>query len=428
MEFIKASKIYYLNKSTYVNLRWIAIIGQLTTILFVQFILDFKFNYLTCILIISLSVLSNLYLQFKVKENQLNNLLSTTFLSFDILLLSFLFFLTGGITNPFIFLIIVPAVFSSQHLSIQSSIILVSLIIIILAILTIYYIDLPHPAELHFHVPNYYLFAIPVSITIGLLFLIYFGLKFGEENRIRKKAYDKIQELMAKENELISLGAQSAAAAHSLGTPLSTILLTTKELLKEFGKNDKIKKDLDLLLSQSNRCREILKKLSMNPKINDRFLESNLDFFDYLNEIIRSFEEISNKKFIFNKENHKYPLKISKSTEIIYALRNFIGNANKFSNNKIEIFLSSNKKNTEIKIKDDGPGFPKDLIEKHRLGEPYIRSTDQENIEKYGLGLGTFIGKTLLEKNYAEIMFKNSNNNGGAEVVIKWINKDLKLI
>jgi len=428
MEFFKTSKTFYLNKSTYSNLRWIAIIGQLVAIIYVQFILDFKFQYLNCIIIVSLSILTNLYLEFKVKENQLNNFLSTMYLIFDILLLGLLFYLTGGITNPFIFLIIVPAVFSSQHLSIQSSIILVLLIIIILAILTIYYFDLPHPEKLYFHVPDYYLFAIPISIIIGLLFLVYFGFKFGEEDRIRQKAYDKIQELMAKENELVSLGAQSAAAAHSLGTPLSTILLTVKELQKDFGTKGKIKKDLDLLLSQSNRCREILKKLSMNPKINDNFLESNLDLLDYLNEIIRSYMEISNKKFVFNNENHKNPLKISKSSEIIYGLRNFIGNANKFSNNKIEIFLSSNRDNTQIIIRDDGPGFPKDLIEKHRLGEPYIRSANQENIKKYGLGLGTFIGKTLLEKNNAEIIFKNSNYNGGAEVVIKWKNKDLKLI
>ena len=428
MEFIKTSKIFYLNKSTYVNLRWIAIIGQLITIFFVQFFLNFKFNYFTCIFIISLSVLTNFYLQFRFKENQLNNFFSTVYLSFDILLLGILFFLTGGITNPFIFLIIVPAVFSSQYLNIYSSIILVSLIILILTILTFYYIDLPHPSELHFHAPDYYLFAIPISIIIGLLFLVYFGVKFGEENRIRKTAYDKIQELMAKENELISLGAQSAAAAHSLGTPLSTILLTIKELQQEFGTNVKIKKDLDLLLSQTRRCREILKKLSMNPKIDDRFLESNLDLYDYLNEIIRSYEEISDKKFILNIENHKNPLKTSKSSEIIYGLRNFIGNANKFSKIKIEIFLKSNKNDTEILIKDDGPGFPKDLIEKHRLGEPYIRTAAQKNISKYGLGLGTFIGKTLLEKNYANIIFKNSEKNGGAEVLIKWKNKDLKII
>ena len=428
MEFIKTSNTFYLNKSTYVNLRWIAIIGQLITIFFVQFFLNFKFNYFTCVFIISLSVLTNFYLQFRFKENQLNNFFSTVYLSFDILLLGILFFLTGGINNPFIFLIIFPALFSSQYLNIYSSIILVSLIILILTILTFYYIDLPHPSELHFHAPDYYLFAIPISIIIGLIFLVYFGVKFGEENRTRKNAYDKIQELMAKENELISLGAQSAAAAHSLGTPLSTILLTIKELQQEFGTNVKIKKDLDLLLSQTRRCREILKKLSMNPKIDDRFLESNLDLYDYLNEIIRSYEEISDKKFTLNVENHKNPLKTSKSSEIIYGLRNFIGNANKFSKTKIEIFLKSNKNDTEILIKDDGPGFPKDLIEKHRLGEPYIRTAAQKNISKYGLGLGTFIGKTLLEKNYANIIFKNSEKNGGAEVLIKWKNKDLKII
>ena len=428
MEFLKASQIFYLNKSTYVNLRWIAIIGQLIAILFVKFILNFQFNYFYCLTIVILSILTNLYLIFKFKENQLNNLFSTIYLSFDILLLGFLFYLTGGITNPFIFLIIVPAVFSSQYLNIYSSVILVSLIILILVIITFYYQELPHPGELHFHAPDYYLIGIPISIIIGLLFLVYFGVKFGEENRIRKKAYDKIQELMAKENELVSLGAQSAAAAHSLGTPLSTILLTAKELKKEFRENTKIKKDLDLLLSQSNRCREILKKLSMKPKIDDSFLESNLDLNDYLREIIRSYEEISDKKFILNSKEFKNKLKISKSSEIIYGLRNFIGNANKFSKGKIEIFLKSNINFTEILIKDDGPGFPKDLIEKHRLGEPYIRSANQENISKYGLGLGTFIGKTLLEKNFANIIFQNSKTKSGAEVLINWKNKELKNI
>ena len=428
MEFFKTSKNYYLNKSTYVNLRWIAYTGQLIAILFVQFLFNYKFNYIFCILVILISILTNLYLNFKIKENQLNNSISTLYLSFDIIQLGILFFFTGGITNPFIFLIIIPAVFSSQYLNLYSSIILVSIIIIILAILSFFYFDLPHPKEIHFHVPNYYLYAIPLSIVIGLLFLVYFGVKFGEENRIRHKAYDKIQQLMAKENELISLGGQAAAAAHSLGTPLSTILLTAKELQKEFGSNSRVKKDLDLLLSQSNRCREILKKLSLNPKIEDNFLESNLNLYDYLNQIIKSYEEISDKKFIFNTDNYKNPVKTTKSSEIIYGLRNFVGNANKYCNNKIEIFLTSDNKLTEIIIQDDGPGFPKDLIEKDKLGEPYIRTTNPEHISKYGLGLGTFIGKTLLEKNYANIFFKNSKKNSGAQVIIRWKNKDLNQI
>ena len=156
------------------------------------------------------------------------------------------------ICDPFVlilaFLINSLSVFSSQYLNIYSSIILVLLIVVILSILSFYHLELPHPGELHFHAPEYYIFAIPTSIIIGLLFLVYFGVKFGEETRIRQKAFDKIQELMARESELLSLGAQAAASAHSLGTPLSTILLTANELKKEFGDNHKISKDLNLLI------------------------------------------------------------------------------------------------------------------------------------------------------------------------------------
>ena len=426
MKFFEASNLYSLNKSTYVNLRWIAYIGQLVAILFVQFFLDFKFNYLICLGIVLISILTNLYLQFKIRENQINNSISTTYLSFDIIQLGLLFFFTGGITNPFIFLIIVPAVFSSQYLNITSNIIQVIFIILTLIILSFFYYHLPHPGELHFHAPNYYLYAIPISIIIGLVFLVYFGVQFGQESRIRKKAYDKIQELMAKENELLSLGGQAAAAAHSLGTPLSTILLTAKELQKEFGNNNKIQKDLDLMVSQSNRCSEILKSLSLSPNIDDGFIDFDYTINDYINEIVRSFQEISKKIFIVNSEKNLNSINIKKSSEIIYGLRNFIGNANKFSKKKVEIFLNSNKDITEVTIKDDGPGFPKDLIDKQKLGEPYIRSANEMYISKHGLGLGTFIGKTLLEKNFASINFKNSTLDGGAEVNIKWNNQDLK--
>ena len=347
------------------------------------------------------------------------------YLSYDIGQLGLLLYLTGGITNPFVFLIIIPSVFSAQYLNIWSSAVLVIFTSLILAILTFFYFQLPHPETTHFHAPEYYLYSIPISIFIGLIFLVYFGVKFGIESRIRKKAYDEMQEQMAKENELLSLGGQAAAAAHSLGTPLSTILLTAKELQKEFGNNDKIKKDIELLVSQSGRCREILKKLSLNPNIEDEFINSNLSLNDYVYEIVRSFQEISEKNFIINSEQFKNPIKLYRSSEIVYGLRNFIGNANKFSNKKIEIFLKSNNNETVIVIKDDGPGFPKDLIDKQKLGEPYIRTTDEAHIAKYGLGLGTFIGKTLLEKNYANINFANSKTTSGAEVIIKWKNNYL---
>jgi two-component system sensor histidine kinase RegB len=428
MKFSETSKFYSLNKSTYVNLRWIAYIGQLSAILYVKFILKFNFSFVACILILFFSVLTNLYLRFKIRNNQLNNSITTVFLTYDILQLGLLFFLTGGITNPFIFIIIIPAVFSSQYLNMWSSITLVILIVLILIFLTFFYLELPHPGELHFHAPDYYFYAIPISVIIGLIFLVYFGVKFGQESRIRNQAYEKLQEIMSKENELLSLGGQAAAAAHSLGTPLSTILLTSKELQKEFGNNEKIKKDLDLIVSQSNRCSDILKRLSLNPNIDDGFIDTDLSLNDYVVEIVRSYKEISKKEFIINSKKYQNPIKSQKSLEIIYGLRNFIGNANKFSKKKVEIFLHSNKKETNIIIRDDGPGFPNDLIDKHRLGEPYIRTADEANISKYGLGLGTFIGKTLLEKNLAAISFGNSKETGGAEVNIIWKNNDLKQI
>ncbi len=425
MKFLETSNLYSLNKSTYINLRWISYVGQLTVILIVEFFLKFEFNYLACISIVFLSILTNFYLIFKIKYHQLNNFIATSYLSYDIGQLGFLLYLTGGITNPFIFLIIIPSVFSAQYLNIWSSVVLVIFTSLILAILTFFYFELPLPETVHLNAPEYYLYSIPISIFIGLIFLVYFGVKFGVESRIRKKAYDEMQEQMAKENELLSLGGQAAAAAHSLGTPLSTILLIAKELQKEFGNNEKIKKDIELLVSQSVRCREILKKLSLNPNIEDEFINSNLSLNDYVYEIVRSFQEISEKNFIINSEQFKNPIKLYKSSEIVYGLRNFIGNANKFSNEKIEIFLKSNNSETVIVIKDDGPGFPKDLIDKQKLGEPYIRTTDEAHIAKYGLGLGTFIGKTLLEKNFANINFANSKKTGGAEVIIKWKNNYL---
>ena len=425
-KLFKSSKDFQLDKSTFVNLRWIALLGQFATINVVKLIFQFDFYFLVCNFIVGIGVLTNLLLQFKIKQNQLNNNLSTIYLAYDIIQLGILIYLTGGITNPFIFLLIIPSVFSSTYLKLISTINLVIITIFILIFLTFFHLDLPSPKDLHFHVPDYYLYAIPLAIIVGLIFLVYFGLKFGGESRKRKEALDNIQNVIAKEHELLSLGGQAAAAAHSLGTPLSTISLVVNELKDELKGNKKLEKDIDLLISQSDRCNEILKKLSMNPHVEDEFISSEATFQDYLSEIIRSYQEISEKKFLLDTEKNKNSISFRRSVEINYGLRNFIGNANKFSKQKIEIKLLSDEKNTEIQISDDGPGFPNDIIDK--LGEPYIKSSSQEVKPKIGLGLGTFIGKTLLEKNYGKINFKNTSEMKGALVNISWLNADLKRI
>ena len=423
MKFFETSKYHFFKKSTYLNLRWIGILGQLISVYLVYFFFNFQFNIIISNLIICLGILSNLYLVFIYQKTQLSDRSAFIFLVIDIFQLGTLLYLTGGVTNPFVIFLLIPSVFSSSYLSFRTNCLLVSLTIITIIILTFYSLDLPYPISIHFHVSQYYFYAIPISLIIALIFLNYLAMTFGKQSRLRSEALSKMEEVMATEHELLSLGGQAAAAAHSLGTPLSTIKIITQDLVKQFKGNKDIEKDIQLLSSQVERCNKILKSLTLNPVEEDDFIDKDLSMREYLSEIISSFKEVSKKNFIFNFDQYSNVKKITKSIEIVYGLRNFIGNANKFSNKTVYIFLKSDSEITEIIIEDDGNGYPKDILSK--IGEPYLKSNDATKKSQAGLGLGLFIGKTLLEKNFASVHCRNSKTRGGAEVVIIWKNKDL---
>jgi len=423
MKFFETSKYYSLKKSTYINLRWIAIIGQLVTINLIYFYFNFEFNLILENSIILIGIMSNFYLIYINKNTQLLDKEAFLFLLIDILQLSCLIYLTGGITNPFSIFLIIPSIFSSLYLGFKSNILLVSTTILIIIFITFFNQPLPYPVNEHFHVDYYYYYSMPIALIIALIFLNYFALSFGKESRIRKEALNKMEEIMSKEHELLSLGGQAAAAAHSLGTPFSTIKIISSDLLKQFHNNSEVKKDIDLLMSQIERCSEILKKLTLNPTIEDDFIDRDLTMVDYISEIIKSFKETSKKNFIIDFDQYSNSLNISKSIEIVYGLRNFIGNANKFSKSKVFITVKSDYDITKVIIEDDGEGYPKDVL--RNIGEPYNKSHKSSIKSKSGLGLGIFIGKTLLEKNYANILCKNSETRNGAQVNIEWKNKDL---
>tara|TARA_B100000780_G_scaffold229863_1_gene169527 strand:- start:186 stop:1391 length:1206 start_codon:yes stop_codon:yes gene_type:complete len=397
--------------------------GQLITINSVYFIFNLKFDLILTNSPIFIGILSNLYLIYINQKTQLLDKVAFLFLLIDVFQLSFIIYLTGGILNPFSIFLIIPAIFSSSNIGLKSNLFLVSISILVIIFLTFFNQPLPYPVNIHFHVDNYYYYSIPISLIIALIFLNYFALKFGIESRLRKEALNKMEEIMSKEHELLSLGGQAAAAAHSLGTPFSTIKIISTDLLKQFKGNMEVKGDIELLVSQIDRCGEILKKLTLNPIIEDDFIDRDLTIADYVNEIIKSFQVISKKIFIVNCDQDSNPLNITKSIEIVYGLRNFIGNANKYSESKIFINIKSDNDFTEITIEDDGEGYPKDVLGK--IGEPYIKTYKSTIKSKSGLGLGIFIGKTLLEKNYANILCKNSKTRSGAEVNIKWKNKNL---
>ena len=423
MEFFETSKYYSLKKSTYISLRWIAIIGQLISVNIVYFYLQFNFDYLLSNFIIFIGIISNFYLIFLYKKTQLSSRSAFVFLNIDIFQLASLIYLTGGIVNPFVIFLIIPSIFASTNLGIRTNLLLVIVTISTLIFLTFYHKDLPSPLNEHFHIDKYYFYSIPIALIISLVFLNYFAFIFGTESRKRKEALNKMEEVMAKEHEMLSLGGQAAAAAHSLGTPLSTIKIISQELLLQFKDNKEVLQDIKLLSSQVERCNQILRRLSLNPLEEDEFIDEDFTMKEYLKEIISSFKETSEKNFIFNFDQDSNSKKMTKSVEIVYGLRNFIGNANKFSSNNVFINLKSDNEFTEITIEDDGEGYSSDVLSK--IGEPYLKGLNPNHKNKTGLGLGIFIGKTLLEKNFASINCRNSEVRSGAEITIKWKNSDL---
>ena len=406
-----------LDKNTLTILRYIAIIGQFMAINIVFFYLNLSFPIKESYLIIFIGLTTNLFLQFKIKVNQLKDTYASLFLLYDLFQLSALLYLTGGILNPFSILLIIPTIVSSTFLSMGTTIILGVITSFLLFLLSYTYLPLPGIESNIFDVPNFYKQGILIAILIGLIFLSYFGIRFAGETKKRSEALNKLQEVISKEYELESLGGQAAAAAHSLGTPLATISVVAKELKKEIGNEKELSKDIDLLISQTKRCRDILKQISKKQIEEDIFL-SSIKFEDLLEEIINSFKETSSKEINFVVDKDQNKIAIQRTPEIIYGLRNFIGNAVKFSKSKVKINLTSDQKIIEIKINDDGPGIPEDIINK--IGEPYIKSKSKELSSNAGLGLGTFLGKTLLERQSAKLLFRRNSDLGGALVIITW--------
>ena len=420
-DLFKTEENLRLEKKTLVILRWIAIIGQIITVCTVHFIFKFQLPILYCSLIIFFGAITNIYLNFWFKKNELSTLDSTFFLFYDLFQLSFLLFLTGGIKNPFVIFLIVPSIISSTLLTLKNTLILASATAMFLLLMTFYHLPLPHPGNLHFHVPDYYLYSVPIAVVIVLIFLSYFGARFGFETRKKAEALKELELVLAKEHELESIGLQAAAAVHSLGTPLSTITVIAKELKKEIATNPKYLKDVDLLLSQAKRCSEILKKISRAQIEDDKFV-SEITIQNLLVEITRSFEKISEKKIILSLDKSKKEILTDRSVEIIYGIRNFIGNAVKFSKSKVKVSLDVDSKKVKIIVSDDGPGFPDDVFQ--RIGQPYISTKSKDLGSKAGLGLGTFIGKTLLERKKASLNFSNLEK-GGAMVTIEWNTSDI---
>jgi len=385
-----------------IKIRWIAILGQLSAIFFVTFIIKIEIPFFEALIIILFSVALNFYSYLEERTNKtISNIKAFLFLLFDTLQLGILLFLTGGVVNPFSILILAPVITSASYLPALLTVILSSISILIIIILNFYFVPLNLGNQ--FILPTIYNFGVVTSLIITVIFIAIYAYLFASSSRNISNALSVSKLQILNQKKITEIGSLSAAAAHELGTPLNTIFLILNDLIKDKKLNEdkNISKDIKLLKSQAERCRQILKKLSQNPlKLKDKFLEK-VKISDLVKINFDKFNK--NKQLNLSEINEENQFEIIFKDEIMYALGNIIQNAITHSKKFVIVELNYLKDNVIIKISDDGNGFPKDIIDK--LGEPYISKNNR------GMGLGIFISKNLIENMGGRVSFYNSNQN-----------------
>ena len=392
-----------------IKIRWIAIFGQVLAVLFVSFIIKIQIPFFETLSIILLSVAVNFYSYYEERKNKsISNSKAFSYLLFDTLQLGFLLFLTGGIINPFSILILAPVITSASYLPALMTVILSTISILIIILLNFYFIPLDLGPK--FYLPEIYSFGLISALIITVIFIAIYAYLFASSSRQISNALSISKLQILNQKKMTEVGSLSAAAAHELGTPLNTIFLVLNDLLKEkkLIEDQNIAKDIILLKSQAERCKEILQRFSKNPlNLKDEFLDK-VKISDLIKINFDKFNK--DKKLILEIIPSDYEPEIIYKDEIMYALGNIIQNAIFYSVSFTKVQLNYQKSIVTIIITDDGSGFSKDIIDK--LGEPYVSKN------KNGMGLGIFIAKNLIENMGGNINFYNSKDNNAIVEII----------
>ena len=436
--FPESKRGEWIRLRTMIFIRWVAVTGQLAAIIIAFQYFELALDLSLCFFAVGLSALANIVASlFFPESKRLSELENVFMILFDLFQLAFLLFLTGGLNNPFSFLLVAPVVVSAAALKKKSTIIIGSAAVLIVTLLSYFFVPLETLSGKTLTIPDIFLFGNWVAISTGIVFLAFYSNRVTSELNTMSDALFATQAALSREQKLTDLGGVVAAAAHELGTPLATIKLTSSELIEELKNFPELHDDAMLIRDQADRCGNILNSMGGAGK-DDLQMHQTL-----LAEIIREAAEPHSQRGVTIEtkisDGHKGGIDepyIIRRPEIIHGLRNMIQNAVDFATSKVWVESSWTKESITITISDDGYGYPPNLL--GRLGDPFLGAKiGKENRQGYeGMGLGLFIAKTLLERTGAKISFSNGDRNqtsahskreaSGAIVEIYWPRKKVE--
>src|SRR6266850_2953969 len=410
----------YVRLDTILRLRWLAVLGQLAAIFIVVQGLEFDLPVIPCVAVIGLSALLNLVLQTAFNPmRRLEPGYAAALLALNIVELAGLLYFTGGLENPFSFLFLAPVLISATALPIRLTIALGVLAVACASVLVFFHLPLPWEGDEPLELPPIYLFGVWLSIVLAIGVTSLYAFQATEEARKLSDALAATELVLTREQHLTQLDGLAAAAAHELGTPLSTIFLISRELEKSVDGNDHLAADLKTLREQAQRCRDILAKITQLSSSGAPF--DRMPLSTLIEETVAPHRDFGIAiKVRIAVAGTSEPVG-TRNPAILHGVGNILENAVDFARTTVEVNAWWTTETVEIVISDDGPGFAPDILK--RIGEPYLsrRRSDEAQSGHRGLGLGVFIARTLLERTGAKVSFTNRTfPDHGAVVQIAW--------
>jgi len=413
---------------TLILIRWVAIVGQLTAVLGVHFVLGYSLPLSATLAAVAVSVVVNIWATIgRRSPERLGDRAAALYLAYDLLQLGVLLYLTGGLHNPFAVLILAPVIVSATVLSRFSTMALSVLALAAIIVLAFDHLPLPWANGTFVLAPRF-VFGLAAALGLSVVFIAGYVFSLAEEARRMSGALAASYLALDREQRLSALGALAAATAHRLGSPLGTIAVVSKELARELPPDSPHRADAELLLSESERCRTILAELSTRPEAGEPLQPMPLAALvetaaaPYRSNHIRLV--IDSQPEAGTEGAGSASPQASPSPELRHGLGNLLQNAIEFARAEVQVMVRWNDRHVRLVIRDDGPGFDPGLLD--HLGEPYLSGGTQGRTGD-SMGLGVFIAQTLLDRTGAQLSFANGQNGGG-EVTIVWNRASLQTV